>query len=132
MERFEDQADVVIVGGGPSGLSAAIRLKQLADKNGKEMRICVVEKASEMGKEGFFIIFTLLSTYFVNNNIDCTGGHILSGACVETKALDELIPDWQEKGAPLTTPVKDDKFALLTETGRIPIPILPGFYIKFK
>jgi electron-transferring-flavoprotein dehydrogenase len=57
MERFEDQADVVIVGGGPSGLSAAIRLKQLADANGKEMRICVVEKASEMGNKNHSSLF---------------------------------------------------------------------------
>jgi electron-transferring-flavoprotein dehydrogenase len=54
------------------------------------------------------------------------GGHILSGACIETKALDELIPNWKELDAPLNTPVKEDKFALLTEKGRIPIPILPG------
>jgi electron-transferring-flavoprotein dehydrogenase len=127
MERFEDQADVVIVGGGPSGLSAAIRLKQLADANGKEMRICVVEKASEMGNENhssvyfFHFLLNLEFSLFL-------GGHILSGACVETKALDELIPDWKDKGAPLTTPVTDDKFALLTESGRIPIPILPGKY----
>ena len=57
-----------------------------------------------------------------------TGGHTLSGACIETHALDELIPDWKERGAPIHTPVKHDKFAYLTETGRIPIPILPGMW----
>ncbi len=61
--------------------------------------MCVIEKASNIG------------------------GHIVSGACIETVALDELIPDWKEKGAPLNTPVKADKFAILTETGRIPVPI---------
>jgi electron-transferring-flavoprotein dehydrogenase len=54
------------------------------------------------------------------------GGHILSGACIDPVALNELIPDWKEKGAPLNTPVTTDRFSILTETSRIPVPILPG------
>lgn len=101
-DRFVDEASVVIVGGGPAGMSAAIRLKQLANAAGKgdDFRVCVIEKAATVG------------------------GHILSGACVEPTALNELIPDWKEKGAPLNTPVKEDKFYILTEKSRIPIPIL--------
>ena len=94
---------MVIVGGGPAGMSAAIRLKQLANEAGnEEFRVCVIEKAASVG------------------------GHILSGACLEPRALNELIPDWKEKNAPLKTPVTEDKFAILTATSRLSIPILPG------
>ncbi|XP_058126044.1 electron transfer flavoprotein-ubiquinone oxidoreductase, mitochondrial [Anopheles ziemanni] len=103
MERFVDEADILIVGGGPAGLSAAIRAKQIAAEKGQELRVCLVEKAAEMG------------------------GHILSGACLDPVALNELIPDWKEQGAPLNTPVTHDKFSYLTESGKLPIPIFPGW-----
>ncbi|CAG9856080.1 unnamed protein product [Phyllotreta striolata] len=102
MERFADETDILIVGGGPAGMSAAIRAKQLAEQDGKELRVCLVEKASEVG------------------------GHILSGAVIQPQALDELIPDWKEKGAPLNTPVTEDKFGFLTATKRVNIPIFKG------
>uniref|UniRef100_A0A182Q739 Electron transfer flavoprotein-ubiquinone oxidoreductase n=1 Tax=Anopheles farauti TaxID=69004 RepID=A0A182Q739_9DIPT len=103
MERFVDEADLLIVGGGPAGLSAAIRAKQLAAEKGQELRVCLVEKAAEVG------------------------GHILSGACLDPVALNELIPDWKEQGAPLNTPVTHDKFSYLTESAKLPIPIFPGW-----
>ena len=101
MERESMEFDVVIVGGGPSGLSSAIRLKQLADEAGKELSVCLIEKGSEVG------------------------AHILSGAVLEPRALNELIPDWQEKSAPLDTPVDADKFVFLTQNTAIRLPTPP-------
>lgn len=97
--------DVVIVGGGPAGLSAAIRLKQLAAEAGTEVSIALVEKGSEVG------------------------AHILSGAVIDPKALNELFPDWRERGAPLETPVTKDRFLLLGSSGEISLPMfaLPPF-----
>lgn len=97
MERESMEFDVVIVGAGPSGLSAAIRICQLDP----EVSVCVVEKGSEVG------------------------AHILSGAVLEPRALNELIPDWKEKGAPLNTPAGKDKFLLLGPAGAIRLPTPP-------
>lgn len=92
--------DLIIVGGGPAGLSAAIRAKQLAQQEGLELSVCVLEKGSEVG------------------------AHILSGAIMDPRALNELIPNWQELGAPLETPVSKDQFTFLTETGSLTVPHL--------
>ncbi len=90
--------DVVIVGGGPAGLSAAIKLKQLAAETGKDVSVVVLEKGGE------------------------PGAHILSGAIMDPKALTELFPNWKELGAPLNTPVTEDEILVLTETSAIRTP----------
>ena len=98
VERESMEFDVVIVGAGPAGLAAAIRLKQQADAAGEELNVVVLEKGSEVG------------------------AHILSGAVIDPVGLDALIPDWREQGAPLTTEVKRDKFLVLGPAGELSLP----------
>ena len=125
IERVTDQVDVCIIGGGPAGLSAAIRLKQLANEHGQDVRVVLLEKGGEVGEPLSPFTAPRAPGFSCLTKFDMAGSHILSGAVIETKALDELIPDWKELGAPLNQEATSDTMRWLTSTTSIPMPHPP-------
>src|ERR1700744_3283874 len=102
--RDVKENDVLIVGAGPSGLACAIRLKQLAQRAKRELSVCVIEKGSEVG------------------------AHLMSGAVLEPRALDELFPDWRAMDAPVKVAVTEDRFLFLTATRAWKLPTPPPMH----